>query len=194
MTRNGFTLIELVAALVITSVVALLVYGTARTGLDTRDQLERHQSSARAHARVRALLGDALRHLPEEGGAAMNDMLFTLEDRTNNRGLPSDGLHFVTQSRRSGSSGWSITLAPTAHGVRLTAAPMRGDAPAIETLLEDTRGLNVRVLRRADDSAWTDFWELPGRVPAAVAIDFLTESGAAAAPRIVIRSTLDTGS
>ena len=187
MRRGGFTLIEVMAAIVITSVVALLVYGTLRTGLDTRERLDRFQQTTQAHTLVRALLADALRNLPEEGGAAMNDMLFVLEDRTNNAGLPSDAVSFVTRTS------WAITITPTEAGVlvRATPAGSRVAAP-IETVLPDTRGLNVHVLRRVDDSEWSDFWDLPGRVPAAIALDFLDERGTPSAPRLVIRAAVES--
>jgi prepilin-type N-terminal cleavage/methylation domain-containing protein len=95
--RVGFTLLEVMVAIVITGVVALLAYGTARAGFDTSDRLEGFRTTLEAQMIVRSLLLNALRHPPEGGGAAMNDVLFTIEDGTSADGVPMDGLRFLSR-------------------------------------------------------------------------------------------------
>jgi hypothetical protein len=182
------------AAIVVTGVVALLAYGTARTGIDTNERLDRVRTAVEAQMIVRTLLLDALRHPPEEGGAAMNDMLFSIDDRTNGEGLPVDEFRFLSRGviPPLGASGvWTVTLVPTDEGVRIVATANAGGLAPIEALLPEARGLNVRVLYRVDDLDWSDRWDAPGRVPAAVAIDFLTERGTAASPPVVVRAALE---
>ncbi len=193
--RGGFTLIELMVALVVTGVVALLAYATAHAGLETNERLDRHRGSAETQVIVRALLIGALRHLPEGGGAAMDDVLFSLDDRTSAAGLPSDRVEFL--SRGLGPSGgtsamWAVSLAPEDDGVRLRAAPIQpGSMLPLDALLPDVRGLDVRVLSRGADGTWTDRWDQPGRTPAAVAIEFLSAAGDAAGPGLVVDAALE---
>jgi prepilin-type N-terminal cleavage/methylation domain-containing protein len=191
--RRGFTLIELMAAIVVTSVVALLAYGTARTGIDTSERLDRRRSAIEAQMIVRSLLLDALRHPPEEGGASMNDMLFSIDDRTNGEGLPVDEVRFVSRGvipPLGATSMWTVTLVPTDEGVRMVAVSNANGAAPIDALLPGARGLNARVLYRVEDLDWSDRWDAPGRVPAAIALDFLTEQGTAASPPLVVRAAL----
>ena len=187
--RGGFTLLELMVAVVLTSVVTLLAYATVRGGLDTSERLERHRTTVGAEIVVRAMLFDALRHLPEGGGAAMNDVLFEIENRTNDAGLPSDVVRFLSRgvtSPAGASATWSVSLAPSEAGVRFVAVPVNpGTGAPIDALLVGARGLSARVLVRSGDSAWLDEWDAPGRVPAAVALEFLSERGVPMTPLIV---------
>src|SRR6185369_8818132 len=54
--RGGFTLIEIVVAIVLTSVVALLAYGTAHAGIDTKERIETYRTNVEAQMIVRDLL------------------------------------------------------------------------------------------------------------------------------------------
>lgn len=175
MIRDGFTLLEVMVAIVLTSIISLLVYGSARTGIDTGERLERFRAATSAQITVRNVLTDALRHPPEEGGIAMNDLLFVLEDRTQPDGTPADAIAFSSKGR-------TYTLEATGQGVVL-ATPERN------IVLPAVRGLDVRVMNHADDAAWLERWESPGRVPAAVAIQFV---GADALAPVVVRAALET--
>jgi prepilin-type N-terminal cleavage/methylation domain-containing protein len=189
---RGFTVLEVMVALVVTGVVSLLAFGTLSTALDGEEQLERHRDVAEAQMIVRALLVDALRHPPEEGGAAMNEMLLEIDDQVDPRGLPVDALRFRTRGMThplGASREWIVELAATPMGLRLLARPgADGDAAPVETLLGGVAGLDVRVLPRIDEPIWSERWESPGRVPAAVALDFLTETGEPASPALVVRA------
>lgn len=193
--RAGFTLLELVVALVVTGVVALLAYSTLRAGLDTEARVERTDAAVSGMAVARALLLDALRHLPEGGGASMNDALFVLEDRTIAAGMPGDALAFVSYGvgRAPGASApWSVSLTPTDDGVRLRAIPL--DAPdraGIDVLLPGARGLDARVLARSADADWLDAWSRTGRVPAAVRIQLLDGAGRPLGVPLVAQAALE---
>lgn len=196
--RAGFTLLELVVAIVVTGVVALLAYATLQAGLDTSERAERLRASVSAQAVMRALLLDALRHLPEEGGGAMDEALFTLEDRTSGSGLPTDVVAFLSHGigRVPGTAGiWSVTLGPTEDGVRLYAVPLdASDGVAFEARVTGARGVEARALPRGTGSAWTERWDLPGRVPAAVRIQLLDESGRPVGPPFVAQAALERAS
>ncbi len=193
--RSGFTLVELMVAIVVTSIVALLAWSTVSAGLDTSDRLERHRVTVEARMIVRALLLDALRHLPEGGGAAMNDALFLVDDAVTADGLPVDALHFLSRGLTPplGSSGmWTVTIEPAAEGLRLAASPANAsDIAPIETTLPGVRGLQVRVLARTADSVWLERWDVLGRVPAAVALEFLSERGEPVTPPLVVHAGLE---
>jgi prepilin-type N-terminal cleavage/methylation domain-containing protein len=195
MIRRGFTLLELLVALVITSVVALLAYGTARAGMDTSERLERHRAAVEGQALLRALLLDALRHPTEGGGLAMDDTLFVLEDAVSTEGVPLDAVQFFTRGITpplGATDTWLVTLSPTAEGLHMHAVPqgLRKATP-IDALLANARGLNVRVLGRTADSVWSDRWDVAGRVPAAVALEFFDARGARFAAPLIVHGALE---
>ncbi|MGZ8470574.1 MAG: PulJ/GspJ family protein, partial [Gemmatirosa sp.] len=72
--RRGFTLLEVMVALVVSAMVVTLAYGAAQAGFDTEARLREGQAAARATTAWRALLGDALRHV--ERGVADDDAVF----------------------------------------------------------------------------------------------------------------------
>ena len=195
MRRAGFTVLEVLVAIVVTSVVALLAYGTARTGIDTGERLERYRTRVESEAILRALLADALRHPPEQGGAAMNDVLFALDDRTNSDGLPLDALLFYTRGAAAplgASDTWTVILEPSDDGLRVRALPAdSGTVAAIDAVWPGIHGFNVRVLGRSADSVWISQWDVAGRVPAAVALEFLNERGEHSAPPLIVHSALE---
>ena len=195
MRRSGFTLLEVLVAIVLTSVVALLAYGTARTGIDTGERLARYRGEVETQAIVRALLVDALRHPPEQGGGFMNDVLFGLDDRMSREGLPLDGLQFFTRGALpplGATDTWFVSLEPSEAGLRVRALPAdTASAAPIELLWSGVHGLNVRVLGRTADSVWIEQWDLTGRVPAAVALEFLDEQGRYHAPPLIVHAALD---
>lgn len=193
--RAGFTLFEVMVAMVVTGVVALLAYGTARAGIDTNERLERYRTNVEAQAIVRALLLDALRHPAEGGGTTMNDTLFVIDDQTSRSGLPVDAVRFYSRGvvpPLGASAYWAVTLAPTEAGIRVLATPVgTGDVAPVDALLTAVHGLNARALSRTADTLWSDRWDVAGRVPAAVAIEFLTEQGTPAAPALVVHAALE---
>jgi prepilin-type N-terminal cleavage/methylation domain-containing protein len=192
--QSGFTLLEVLVAIVLTSVVALLAYGTAGAGIDTSERLAQHRATAEAQLIVRSLLMDALRHTVEGGGTSMNDVLFTIDDAVSSEGLPIDGLMFLSRGVSAplgGATTWSVTLSPSPDGVRLFAVPAAGSQSPIDAVLPGIRGLQVRALARTADLEWSNQWDAPGRVPAAVAIEFLDAQGTPAAPPLVVHAALE---
>src|SRR5579872_1419180 len=61
--RSAFTLIEIMVALVITSLVALLAYGVAQVGYDARARVVGHLRDVESARAFRILLSDAMRNV-----------------------------------------------------------------------------------------------------------------------------------
>jgi prepilin-type N-terminal cleavage/methylation domain-containing protein len=192
--RSGFTLIEVLVATFVASVIVLLVFGTAWAAQDAHDRIVERRHVLQHQLILRQLLVDALRHPMPGGGSAMNDTLLALEDRTSSDGLPADVLRFVSRglSTERGSGAWWVLLEGGATGARLhavqlsdpLAAPMTATMPGVAAI-------DVRVLDRTGDASWQTRWETVGRSPAGVWIRFLDSNGAPAAPPLVVRASAE---
>ena len=143
---------------------------------------------------VRDLLTNALRHPVEGGGLAMNDTLFAIGDAATVDGVPTNTLRFLSRgvvAPLGATSTWMVTIEPVNEGVRIAAIPARADEQPIVAMLTDVRALRVRTLDRSADTEWLNRWDVIGRVPAAVALDFLDERGAPAGPALVVHGALE---
>ena len=192
--RTGFTLIEVMVAIMLTSVVALLAYGTAHAGIDTQERIERFRTNVEARMIVRDLLTNALRHPVEGGGLAMNDTLFSLGAASTAEGAPSNTLRFLSRgvvAPLGATSTWMVTIEPVSEGLRVAAIPARPEEQPIVALLPDVHALRARVLDRSADTEWLTRWDVAGRVPAAVALEFLNERGLPAGPPLVVHGALE---
>ena len=122
MTRaSGFTLIEVMVAIVLTSLVVLLAYGAARVSYDAHARLSADLRALQAASAFRELLQDALRsaRAPQRPG----DPLFTLH---------AGRLSFVTAGGGpplDPDYDWLLTIGPGADGLELSAKPV-GRVPA----------------------------------------------------------------
>lgn len=181
---RGFTLLELLLALVLTTVVALLVYGTVQAGLDTRERLRATLEERQTARAVRAILEDGLRNIRESSGPG--DSVFVVRQSDGPKALPADRLRFLTGGGLpplSSEADWIVTLEPTPDGLRLSVAPIGVVSPArVLALLPSVTGLEVRVRAVAGAGEWTRGWSDPALVPRAVSITFMSDSGAVAAP------------
>jgi prepilin-type N-terminal cleavage/methylation domain-containing protein len=194
--RRAFTLLELIVSISVAGIIALLVYGSASAGLDTRDALDRYRASTETEMRARVLLSDALRHATDEidnGGVA-----FGLVDATDTRGLPIDQLEFATrgiQPPLGASPRWTVTLAPTPAGLLLRAVPIAGTdsgtgLPVMSAVLPGIRGLDVEVASIAAP-AWSATWLSSGQLPSAVRITLIDSAGVPTGAPIVARVGLE---
>jgi len=178
--RRGFTLLEVLVALVVTAMVVTLSYGAAQAGFDTEARLAKRRVSADALTAWRALLGDAIRHV--ERGVADDDAVFV---------LAGDSLQMMTRGvvpPLGTGERWLVTLAPGAEGVRLSAAPVEGSiGQGVSVVVRDARGLRVRVLPYVA-GAWTDQWPRAAAVPAAVSVQLLDADGRELTPVLVART------
>jgi prepilin-type N-terminal cleavage/methylation domain-containing protein len=195
MRRDGFTLLEVLVAISLTGIIALLVFGTAHAGFDTSERVQRHRDAATTEAIVRQLLVDALRHPLAGGGSFMNDTLFEIDDRVRDDGLPVDAIRFVTRGITpplGASPAWTVLLAPTDAGLHLRALPSSDDAAQpIDVVVTDIRGMSVHVLDRTLDAEWLAAWPFTGRAPAAVAIRFVRADGEQHGAPLIVHGALE---
>lgn len=185
--RRGFTLLEVMVALVVTALVVTLAYGAAQAGFDTEARLRERAAAAEARTAWRALLGDALRHA--ERGVAEDDAVFELSPARDDRG--SDTLRLLTRGivPPLGTGGrWVVTIAPSVAGVLLAAIPVDGvDGAAVRVLVREARGVRVRVLPHAGGE-WTRDWPRRSAAPAAVSVQLVDSLGGVVEPPLVART------
>jgi general secretion pathway protein J len=185
---SGFTLLELLVAILLTSVVALLVYGIAQAGLDTETHLVSSTRSVQSARAMRTLLEEALRNVRP----ALNpgDPAFILESRTTKQGRPLDQLSFVTAGSLpplTTEADWAVTVEATAAGLALSATPLGVRSPQQVTSVQPgITGLRVRVQVPGDESDWIDTWALRTLLPRAVELTFWSDSGPSRLPLRVL--------
>lgn len=184
--RRGFTLIEVMIALVIGSVVVLLAYATLRTGVDVQERVAEARDADEAAMTMRAMLGDAMRH----AGAA---------DDREPRGMHTDSdvsgrpVRFSFVSRgitppHGGADAWRVSLSADSIGVTLTAAPLDVSQTPLRLTTRHARTFAVRFLER-DDAEWRTDWNDPTRLPTAVEVRFLDAAGREAMAPLVARTS-----
>jgi prepilin-type N-terminal cleavage/methylation domain-containing protein len=185
MRRGGFTLIEVMIALVVSSVVVLLAYATLRAGVDVEQRVTRAHESAVTMVSLRTLLADALRHAtmadpsdpgalrsPVDGQGRMSRLVFTT------RGITAP---------LGGSPAWQVQLTADGEGVLLQATPTAVGQTPLSVRAAGPVALGIRFLG-ADDRGWRRAWEDPTRLPVAFEVRFLTASGADHAPPLIART------
>jgi prepilin-type N-terminal cleavage/methylation domain-containing protein len=177
---RGFTLLEVLVALVVTSVVVSLAFGAASAGLDVRERLDRFGRDEGGAAALRDVLHDALRHAERGGDDA--DTTFV---------LVGDELKIVTRGVRPplGTGGrWAVSLRAEPEGLVLRAAPTPGTAGApFRIVAPAVASVDVRALAGVD-GAWIDAWDRPSSPPAAVSVRFLDARGGDAVPALLART------
>lgn len=183
--RKAFTLIEVIVALVLTGLVALLAYGSAQAGFDTADRLDDYRQGTESEALMRGMLSDALRHVADApaGGPAS----FRVERASRS----SDALAFVTRGVTAPHGAgplWMMTVRSSPRGLWLHAEPLEDTAAAdIDAFASELTGISVRALN--DDGAWVREWTTGQRTPAAIEISF---SGLRSpVPTLLVASTRD---
>lgn len=182
--RRGFTLIELVIALTLVGVVALLVYGAANAALDTQSRIEERQLAVRAERAWLALVEDALRNA--RPGAAYGAPVFIVEQNSDPEGRPRDRLKFITAGGTpplTADADWEVTIEPTDAGLTMVAAPVGVDAPPrLLVGLPGKTGLDVRVHGASMEAEWLEDWRLDRLVPRAIELTYWTDSGPSGPP------------
>lgn len=176
---SGFTLIEVMVAIVLMSVVALTAYGAARVSFDAHARLG---GALRTQQRVRAtreLLQDVLRNarMPQRS----EDTTFALH---------GEHLSFVAAGAGppfDPDYDWRITIGPDSGGLELVAVPLgRGPPTEVRLHLPDVTRWEVQVLA-SDEPTWLRVWPAAAwpaatSVPRAVAITLWDRSGSVDVP------------
>ena len=178
--RSGFTLLELLLAIVVTSLVAMLVYGTVQVGLDARERVAVRLATEQSRRAARLVLVDALRNASPP--SFLGDSVFTLEDRRDAAGRPAARLSFRTAGGLpplTPDSDWLLTLEATDSGATLSARPAGTRlSPRLVAHLGDVVGVEVNAQRQGGPNAgWTRDWHNRASLPAAVSVTFWTRGG-----------------
>ena len=187
--RRGFTLLELLVAIVLAGVVALLVYGAAGAAAEVQERLGEQRGAVQSARAMRVAVGDALRNA--RPALAYGDTAFVLDDRTDESGRPADRLSFVAAGvlpPLTPDADWAVTIEPTPDGLVLAAVPLGFAEPRrVVARLAGVVGLDVRVLPPDRGQSWTDRWDQRAKLPRAVELTYWADTGALGVPlRLVL--------
>ncbi len=188
--RRGFTLIEVMIALVIGGVVVVLAYSTLRAGLDVEDRVAAARDADESTTALRALLTDAIRHAVA-GDARDMKGLHTESDGTGR----ATRLSFISRGITAplgGSAAWQVGLSTDSSGVVLDAATLDASRAPLRLTARGTRTFAVRFLA-IEDATWRTQWDDPARLPAAVEVRFLDASGHDTMAALVARTAPVSG-
>jgi prepilin-type N-terminal cleavage/methylation domain-containing protein len=176
--RSGFTLLEVLVAIVLTGVVGLLVYGAAAVAVDTQRRLEEKGREIRGRQAWRVTLQEAFRNT--RPAATVTDTAFYLEEGFV-AGRPADRVTFVTAGSMApltADSDWIVTLEVAAEGLVLSARPVGAVVPARRVVgVPGVTGFDVRVLDFEPPAGWLETWDYARFVPAAVELTYWTDEG-----------------
>lgn len=165
----GFTLLEVIVALILTSLVVMLAYGTAQVSFDAKARLGAERRALQGQRAARQMLADALRNV--QPPQRPTDPPFELR---------ADRLSFVAAGGATPLDpdyDWLISVGPAGDRVALVAKPL-GNAPAQEisfTLPQVTRW-DVRVLVPGNTLGWLREWPAGSVLPRAVEMRFWNDS------------------
>ena len=191
--RRAFTLLELIVSIAIAGIIALLVYGSASAGFDTRDALARHAAGAEAELKVRSMLVDALRHASDESNPGTP--AFELVDGTDARGMPADRLTFLTRGivpPLGASALWRVTVTPSAVGLTFAASPAddASTAAVVGAVVGQVRGLDVAIMSLTDRQ-WGNTWPATGQLPHATRLTLHDAEGRVLGAPVTVRLGLE---
>lgn len=190
--QKGFTLLELMVAIVISGMIALLAYGAITAGLSTRDRIDAYRRNAQSRALARPLIVDALRHIADASSATQS--VFQLQQTS------AGGLALVVFFTRGvenpmGASGlWKMTLATSERGLRIDAVPLEDATQSpISTIIPGVHDVRLRVLPTRQDQMWVTNWESPRQHPYAIKIEMLDSLAQMIEAPLVITTSFEGG-
>lgn len=177
---RGFTLLELLVALLLTAVAVAIAGSALRTAQIARERVVSHRDRAEKDARVREMLTDMLRHAPS---AELFDEPL-MQVRRNDAG--NARLVFLSQGVRqpfgTGHS-WRVEVWSSDSTLSVSATPIGvalGETPLLTTLASSSK-LRVEFLDRVGMSAasWRDDWPVEQSRPAMIALHFGSDTNRA---------------
>lgn len=172
--RRGFTLLELMVALAVTGIVALLVYGAAAAAMDTEQRLRERASQGRAERAWRAILEAALRNVRSADDYGRPTL--RIDSLSRGPGGPVDRLWFITAGALpplTPDADWEVLVEPVEGGrIGMTATPIGVSVPARRILAPPAvTGLQVQAWSEAGRPGWVEDWGL-AVPPRAVALTY----------------------
>lgn len=188
--RHGFTLIEVMIALLVGSVVVMLAYATLRAGLDVQDRVTTAREADETSTAMRAVMADAIRHAITADASDARGLHTDLdpEGRARSMSFLSRGI----TAPHGGTAAWRVTLTTDTSGLALAAAPTDPTHTPLRLTSRSATAFAVRFLAR-DDAQWRTDWNDPTRLPAAVELRFLDGAGRESMPALVARTAPVSG-
>jgi prepilin-type N-terminal cleavage/methylation domain-containing protein len=183
--RRGFTLIEVMIALVIGSVVVTLAYATLNAGMDVQRRVAEAREADVTTTAFRAMLIDALRHAVPADARDANGLRADADAAGRARSLS-----FISRgiSAPHGGAGlWNVGLTTDSSGVVLNATSLDSSRTPLRLVARGVRSIVVRFLA-ADDANWRTAWQDVTRLPAAVELRFLDRDGRETMSALVART------
>lgn len=190
--RRGFTLMEVMTAIVISALVAAVAAAALRAGLDVRERVNRHRVTVDAEARALEWIAIMLRHPPPSN--AVSEPLVHITRLASG----SDSLTFLSNGVDSPAGTgaiWRITLHTDAFGLHLNAVPVRTSTTApMESVLSHVTTLRAEALSPGSaNPEWLSQWPVLRSPPAAVRLTLGLANGTSRAPMVFAMSPLAAG-
>jgi prepilin-type N-terminal cleavage/methylation domain-containing protein len=162
--REGFTLLEVMVAIVLTSIVVAVAYAMAQAGIDARTRLTDHLRTTQSARAAREILRDALRN----ARAAQ-----TAGDPRGGIVLSNDTLSFVAAGGAAPLDpdyDWRFTIAPGRNGLTVAATALGHAQPAtVAFRIPEVTRWTVWLLA-PDGHTWRTGWTEPVLMPRAVVV------------------------
>lgn len=170
----GFTLLEVMVSVMLTSLIAVLAYGAAQVSFDARARLGSSLEGVQGERAARQILADALRNAQPPRRADQPGFQ-----------LQADRLSFVAAGGAPPMDpdyDWLISVGPAGKKVEFVATPL-GHAPAAEVRfpLPRVTRWDVRVLTPGA-ADWLGDWLDGTQLPRAVEMNFWNDSVRVGAP------------
>ncbi len=162
----GFTLLEVMVALMLTGLVVMVAYATAQAGIDARTRVTTGLDAVQSSRAAREILRDALRNAraPQEAGDPRGGFI-----------LRNNALSFVAAGGATPLDpdyDWRFTIAPDRGHLQVSASAVGHAAPAQVTFsVPDVTQWSVWMLA-PDGHTWQAEWSDPEIMPRAIVIAF----------------------
>jgi prepilin-type N-terminal cleavage/methylation domain-containing protein len=164
--RQGFTLLEVMVALVLTGIVVLVAYAAAQAGIDARTRVASGLRAVQSSRSAREILRDALRNAraPQDSSDLRGGFVLT-----NNK------LSFVAAGGATPLDpdfDWRFTVVSDHGHVRITAVAVgHADPAGVTFLVPDATRWTVWMLG-PDGTTWQAEWSEADGMPRAVVVAF----------------------
>lgn len=169
--QAGFTLVELLVALALTALAALLVAAALRAGTLALERVTQHQQRTEAMRETAHLFRRMLHAVPPVGQYERGRLLLFFSGAANSLELPLETARGLERARFYLDAG-SLRMALLPPPFPLPGATVAPLPPVV--LLEDVAALRFAYF---DGQAWQPEWQLAEKLPQAVRIEMVRQHG-----------------
>jgi prepilin-type N-terminal cleavage/methylation domain-containing protein len=181
--RRGFTLVEVMIALVITGLVTGIGYATLTSGFDVQRRTADVRDQVTQQRAAREFLQDALRHSVDAAARGAGWQLATdSTGRTTRFAFLTRGIG----ARRGASGLWQVEISARDRTLWLVATSLEAPLPPLAFPLPDAAALRVTAMG-VSERRWQPGWSDATRLPTAVAVEWLDATDAPIGPAIIAR-------